>query len=453
MNRIRTIVTALIAALALQGADGATREIVFRYGTTDADSIVYRIPAIASLPGGRLVAVADYRYCGYDIGNGRIDLHQAISDDGGAHWCAPALLADASGDPVTRGNGLGTIEESLRHPDCGYGDPAIVADRETGEMLMLAVCGRTPFFKARRDNPNQVARWRSKDGGKSWTRRDTITSEIYGLFDGRKGDGLRAPGGCIDAMFFGSGRIMQSRYVKAGSSYRIYSALSGRHVANDSDTDSVGTYIANWVLYSDDLGENWHVLGRADMPPVPVGGDEPKVEELPDGSVLLSARSSAAYGRNFNIFRYTDAANGIGVWENAPVLSDFGGVNPNPCNGEILIVPVKDSSDPGNGDAWIALQSMTLSKERENVGIKWKPLLSSADYADAGAMAQGWGDLETQTLRLTGLPSGYSTMVQMPDGRVAFLFEEATYDGKEYSIVYVALTLEEITGGRFSARL
>lgn len=452
MKRINRLYIATILAIAAITAE-AENKIIFRYTGTDQDSIVYRIPAIASLPDNRLIAVADYRYCGYDIGNGRIDLHQSVSDDGGKTWSRPALLTDKNGTPVSKGDGQGTVETSLQHPDCGYGDPAIVADRETGEILMLAVCGRTPFFKARRDNPNQVARWRSNDGGKSWTERDTITSEIHGLFDGRRGDRLCAPGGCIDAMFFGSGRIMQSRHIKAGSHYRIYSAISGRHVADKTDTDSVGTYIANWVLYSDDFGQNWHILGHADTPPVAIGGDEPKVEELPDGSVVISARSSINYGRNFNIFRYSDTAKATGSWEAAPVLSDFGGVNPNPCNGEILIIPVKDNKNPGNKNAWVALQSMTLSKKREDVGIKWKPLLSPADYADAVAMAQGWGDIDTQTLKLTDLPSGYSTMVQMPDGKIAFLFEEATYDGKEYSIVYVGLALEEITGGRFSARL
>ena len=445
-------VIALTVASMFSGndADAENRKVVFSYGSGNGDSIVYRIPAIASTRDGRLVAIADYRFCGYDIGNGRIDLHESISADGGRTWSTPALLTDAHGNAVSQGNGEGTVETSMQHPDCGYGDAAIAADRESDKMVLLAVCGRTPFFKARRDNPNQVARWRSDDGGKTWTERDTITSEIYGLFDGRNGE-KTAPGGCIDAMFFGSGRIMQSRHVKAGTHHRLYSALSGRHVSNPADTDSTGTYIANWVLYSDDFGDTWHVLGSADMPPVGLGGDEPKVEELPDGSVLLSARSSANYGRNFNIFRYSDAAKGAGSWESAPALSDFGGVQPNPCNGEILIVPVTDRENPGNGDAWLALQSMTLSKEREKVGIKWKPLLAKGDYATAEAMARGWGDMESQTLKLTDMESGYSTMVQMPDGSIAFLYEESTY-GKDYCIVFEKLSIEDITGGRFSAR-
>ncbi len=442
------LVMMLIAAGSLYAQK---HNVVFRYTGNGADSVVYRIPAIATLNDGRLLAIADYRHCGSDIGYGRIDLHQSISADGGKTWSQPAPLTDISGMPVSQGTGKGTTESSMLHPDCGYGDAAIAADRDSERVILLAVCGRTPFFRAHRNNPNQIARWRSNDGGRTWTGRDTITSEIYGLFDGRCGDSLKAPGGCVDALFFGSGRIMQSRHVKTEGTYRIYAALSGRHIAHESDTDSIGTYIANWVLYSDDFGEKWHVLGRTDIPPVSIGGDEPKVEELPDGSVLLSARSSNSYGRRFNIFRYSNAAKAKGEWIGLPVMCDFGGINPNPCNGEILILPVIDNHDPGNTDAWIALQSITLSNKRENVGIKWKPLLCHSDYADAKAMAQSWGEIQSQTLKITTKPSAYSTMAQTTDGHIAFLFEESTY-GKDYSIVFKDLTLEEITGGRFSAR-
>ena len=156
--------------------------VVFRYTGNGADSVVYRIPAIATLNDGRLLAIADYRHCGSDIGYGRIDLHQSISADGGKTWSQPAPLTDISGMPVSQGTGKGTTESSMLHPDCGYGDAAIAADRDSERVILLAVCGRTPFFRAHRNNPNQIARWRSNDGGRTWTGRDTITSEIYIIF-------------------------------------------------------------------------------------------------------------------------------------------------------------------------------------------------------------------------------------------------------------------------------
>ena len=63
---------------------------VFRYDGTPGYNIVYRIPAITTVAAGphkgRLIAVNDYRYCGGDIGAGRIDLHMSYSDDNGQTW-------------------------------------------------------------------------------------------------------------------------------------------------------------------------------------------------------------------------------------------------------------------------------------------------------------------------------------------------------------------------------
>ena len=96
-------------------------------------------------------------------------------------------------------------------------------------------------------------------------------------------------------LFFASGRICQSSLVKHGSYYRIYSVLT--------------TNRGSLVVYSDDFGGKWHPLGGSDACPAPQG-DEAKIEELPDGSVLLSCRMYG--GRYFNIFRYSDAAGAQG---------------------------------------------------------------------------------------------------------------------------------------------
>ena len=51
--------------------------------------VPYRIPAIATAHNGDIIAVADYRHSGADIGmvnNGRIDLRARISKDNGKTW-------------------------------------------------------------------------------------------------------------------------------------------------------------------------------------------------------------------------------------------------------------------------------------------------------------------------------------------------------------------------------
>jgi hypothetical protein len=123
-----------------------------------------------------------------------------------------------------------------------------------------------------------------------------ISESIYEQFDQRADGGIRC-------MFIGSGKISQSKTVKVGSHYRLYCAplvklASGANV--------------NFVLYSDDFGGTWKVLGGVENSPIPSGGDEPKADELPDGSILVSSRTSG--GRIYNIYTFTDVAKGEGSW-------------------------------------------------------------------------------------------------------------------------------------------
>ena len=102
-----TILLALIVSMTWAAAAAVpTGTEVFRFDGTPGNDIVYRIPAIARVAhgphAGRLIAVADHRYCGRDIGDGRIDLMMAYSDDNGATWSKPAPFLDAEGRPVDR---------------------------------------------------------------------------------------------------------------------------------------------------------------------------------------------------------------------------------------------------------------------------------------------------------------------------------------------------------------
>lgn len=405
-------------------------QALFRYDTSHPKyGIVYRIPAIGCIESGdhagRLIAVNDYRYCGGDIGGGRIDLHIAISDDNGATWTRPDDMRGADGKPVARGTGAaGNVITNL---DCGFGDPAIVTDRESGEILVVACCGRMNFFSSRRANPQPSARWWSKDGGKTWTEPDYGQWEqIYSLFD----DNCKY--GYIDGQFIGSGRMVQSKRVKVGDYYRIYAVMSGRHAESGN--------ISNWVLYSDDFGRNWHILGDPMNPAVDSGADEPKCEELPDGSVMLAARGNGG-NRNFNIFRYTDIAKAEGSWgQHINTNMGMGGINA--CNGEIMIVPVKDKAS--GAQHYLALQSFPYGGGRNNVSIAWKALVEPADYDEPSDFSV-WGG----RYQVSSMPSAYSTMCLQADNKVAFLFEEATFNGSNYTEMYYPISIETITGDKF----
>ena len=414
MNHIKTIIIAVLAVLpsALLVSSctiphSYRTEILFR--ESPADSVPYRIPAIAQFPDGRIIALTDYRICRSDIGFGRVDLRYRISSTDGRRWGDEHILIEGTG-----------IEGAV---DCGFGDPAVVIDRESGDVLVIAVCGNTIYWhdSTTRQNPNRVALLRSKDACMTWEPWKEITEDVYSLFDGS----LHGP---IQSCFVTSGKIFQSRSIKAGSHYRIYAALCARPNGNR-------------VLYSDDFGENWNVLGGRDALPV-MNGDEAKCEELPDGSVVLSSRIRG--GRLFNIYRYSDVATGEGSWGES-AYSSYENVGchseDNACNGGILMIPAIRTED--RQQVTLALQSVPLGPRRQAVGIYYKEI--DGKIAPE-SLAADWNS----PYRVTEKASAYSEMILLQNGNVAFCYEENdTMETAGYDIVYKELPVIEITGSRY----
>lgn len=413
----------LIAAISLaipQVSLGQDRHEIF---TTLSDmDVPYRIPAIAALQDGSLICVADYRWSGADIGlvkDGRIDLMMRISRDNGKTW------EDAC--PLIEGKGA----QSGDFMNVAYGDPCIVADRGSSKVLIMSCAGNMSFLDGTRGLHQGIARFYSNDGGRSWSKPDDISESIYRLFDkGRFGPAR--------SMFIASGRIFQSRYIRKGRYYRLYCAVLQQIENGDR---------MNFVLYSDNFGQSWKVLGGVDNPPIEKGADEAKVEELPDGSILISSRTDSN-GRNFNIFRFTNARRAEGRWgKMAHSGIENGGVHSerNACNGELMSVPVTRTSDGKR--MHLLLQSLPLGPGRRNVGIYYKALDNDDIWSSPEKLAADWDG----PFRVTELGSAYSTMVLQPDSSIGFLYEESTHFKSwiAYTIVYKKLSVEEITGGRY----
>ena len=335
--------------------DGVRKKSTDIFRTWLSEDVPYRIPAIAKTRSGNLVAVADYRFCRADIGYGHIDLHCRISEDNGKTWGDVFTIIAGDGKKVDNNPNLSLT--------AGYGDPCLVADSESDRLLLICVCGYQTYFAATREYPNQVARLYSEDGGRTWSAPEVITEQFYAPID-------NAPMGPIKSMFIGSGRIHQSRYTKVGDYYRLYACM----LARDKDNN-----FCNFVVYSDDFGLNWNILGGVDVAPIPAGGDEPKTEELPDGSLVLSSRCGG--GRLYNIFKFSDAAKAEGEWgKHAFSGEKNNGVAAlqNSCNGEVMVLPVKRNSD--GRDMYIMLQSLPFGAGRTNVGIYFKELSAMEDF-------------------------------------------------------------------------
>ena len=130
---------------------------------------IYRIPAIACTVDGTLIAVSDNRYHhGSDVGYAQpIDIMFRLSHDNGQAWTNEAVLANCR-------------EEIYKGRVYGFGDAALVADRESDRQMVLCVgdsTGRTVF----QQGFQQVYRFYGTDNGKTWGKGENITHKIYSL--------------------------------------------------------------------------------------------------------------------------------------------------------------------------------------------------------------------------------------------------------------------------------
>lgn len=394
----------------------------------------YRIPAVIAY-GNNVVAFADNRSgvtdatVWGDVGSvGNISIEARYSSDCGLTWSEPRQ--------IVTGFGMGTYDQC-------HGDAAVVRDSQSGRMLMMCGSGSVGYGRSKATPANnyaeaiRVGRYYSIDGGHTWNGAD-VTPQVYDIFN----TAAEAP---VSRLFFASGRICQSRIVKHGSYYRIYSALT--------------TNCGALVVYSDDFGKQWHALGGAEARPAPKG-DESKLVELPDGSVLLSCRMRG--GRYFNVFRYADAQHATGSWGEAVASTSVddgtAGIG-NDTNGEVLVMPAVDA----NGKkAYVALQSMPRGTEgehpsnrerRSHVSVYWKAFANAADMVQPSAWVGGW-----QRKEITNGYSAYSTMNECGDGDIAFLYEDncvrlklGSQYTEMYDILYRHLTLADITEGSYKS--
>lgn len=420
----------------LVSASGVKKQDLYNTSKGDGSMPPFRIPGITTAHNGRLITTAARLVCGTDPGYGQVDVVCRTSDDHGKTW--------SEMKEVAVGNGITSATQN--YFETAFGDPAIVADRTSNEVLIMAVAGCTVYGNKHttRQNPNMIATIRSTDLGDTWEKPVNVTEDIYGLFDA---------GNPMQSAFVGGGKIFQSRLVKKDKYYRIYAALCARPNGNR-------------VVYSDDFGRTWHALGGASALPAPAG-DEPKCEELPDGRIILSSRVRG--GRIYNLYTYTNTLAGEGSWGKSEMCTFAGsGLKPgnNATNGEILVLPVVRNSD--HKEMYLALQSLPTGDKRINVGIFYKELTEVYDLDCVANFANAWDGF----FQVSNTSSAYSSMDLQADGRIGFIFEESftffkkvdnpmstsfpngegqhNYDGCDN--MYVAFPLEDITQGAYSLK-
>lgn len=329
---------------------------------------IYRIPAMIQANDGTVVCVADdRRYHGADAGSGPDDLVYRYSTDRGKTWSDRYQLAVASG---TRGDG------SIY----SYGDPAI-GKTKSGKLIVLSCATDKGFFSGQ----TSPYIFTSGDGGKTWDAGRTINTTD----------------GYYDAIAGKAGFQQFSTFVTSG---RFITTKTGRLMANVPVILADKSTRQDFILYSDDEGETWTL---DDAPVWNANGDEAKVVQRKDGSILASIRSGG--GRGFNVGS-SDGTRWMGQWKSS--LPDPG------CNEDIIAY----------GDSTVLLHTSLTGGRRANLHI-----YTSHDQG------QTWVD----RLQIQPGDAAYSTMEELDNGDLAVFYEDGCL-GHSYDMNYVVIPAEEV---------
>lgn len=374
MKNPKFLLASAIATSILAGASATAatpqapiHEQTLLFNNFDDGSKYYRIPALAVAADSSLIAVADKRFdSAMDLPNS-IDVVVKRSTDNGLTWSKAIMVA-----------GEGT--------DVGHGDPAIVLDRNTGDLLCIMTAG-AGLRDATRENYARIRVARSKDNGLTWSEPVDITDQIYGTPD--------APLKHVITGFASSGAALQTR------DGRIMFVLVARPEANV-------WRLENWAVFSDDGGKTWQVADCA----ADLYGDEAKVVETASGDILMSIRNRDKGPRKIAVSH--DRGKTWGELRTQPDLIEPA------CNGDILAYDY-------NGRE-ILLQTLPNDpKSRRNVTI-----FASLDGG------------KTWPVKRSVVPdgSGYSSLAILPDGTLGiFIEEDSTVPDGVYVLRYHRVNL------------
>jgi sialidase-1 len=236
-----------------------------------------------------------------------------------------------------------------------------------GDVLCL-FAGHNGFFQSTEQNPIRIFVCRSKDNGVTWSQPQDITSIVWG-----------------SKALNPACKEYNGAFVTSGNGLRLAKGPHAGRVLFVASLSSATTVADNFVIYSDDNGYTWQVSDRAF-----VGGNEAKLIEREDGSVLMSVRQHGPRGYNIS----TDGGHSWGkqgYWPEMSVTS---------CNGELLRYRVGDKS--------VLLHSINNSMKREDVSL-------FVSY-DEGRTWQN-------PILLCPGPSVYSSMTLLPDGSIGMYVE------------------------------
>lgn len=279
-------------------APSYSEHVLAKNGDNAIDPVLgknYRIPALADLGGGVVLASYDGRPDGADSPSPN-SIIQRRSTDYGQTWGAPTY--------VVRGQMPG--DGVLRY---GFSDPSYIVDRETGTVFNFHVFSKDVSFQAgafgNDDADRQITSVQvsvSTDRGLTWST-DPANMPVLPPSDnypaGSGYAGFAGPSitkvvkpvgetvgsvtnvGGVAGVFAASGEGIQLKY--GAHKGRLIQQFTGKVKQLDGST----TYQA-YSVYSDDHGKTWQRGAFTGT-----GMDENKTVELSNGDVMMNSRTSS----------------------------------------------------------------------------------------------------------------------------------------------------------------
>ena len=220
----------------------------------DSDGVpVYRIPGLATSTAGTLLCVYDQRHEGWRDLPGDMDIGLSRSTDGGRTWEPMRTILDMGNDPAYSYDGVG--------------DPAILVDRVTGTIWVIASWhhgslgwnGSGPGFDP--EKTGQLMLVRSDDDGVSWSAPINITRQV------------KQADWCFLLQGPGRGICMEDGTLVFPAQYQ----LDPEHKREPRST----------VLWSKDHGKTWQLGNEAKS-----NTTEAAVVELETGRLMLNMRDN-----------------------------------------------------------------------------------------------------------------------------------------------------------------
>ncbi|SCG53285.1 sialidase-1 [Micromonospora echinaurantiaca] len=331
----------------------------------------FRIPAVVTTRSGILLAFAEGRH-GSLADAGNIDLVLKRSGDGGCTWGPLQMVHDRG--PDTAGNPAPVLTASGRLVLLSTTN---AADASEAEIMRGEV---TP------EQSRRVFVQHSDDDGVSWSAPREITGQA-------KAQNWR---------WYATGPGHALRLT--GAAHRDRLVVPANHsIAPPAGSTDLGTeakYYGGHLLYSDDAGETWHIGAVDDNPNGYVNVNETTAAELPDGRLYLNTREH----------------NGSAPGNRADTWSADGG--------ESLVLPYRPQATLVGPVVQASVLQLSGPKA---------PLLFSgpADPASRAAMtlriSTDQGATWRPALALSGLPAGYSDLVQLDARTVGVLYETGNF--------------------------